>query len=120
LRFASFVVIYLRPDLHPLECAHAGRTNEKAHLEGRAYVERREKQLLLERDLVGVSRRELLRLHREGRIPDPVLHRIEAELDLEELRLQRLLEPWFRLGPIPARPALSSPGHLAVHPAAAN
>ena len=30
LRFASFAVINLRRDLHPQECAHAGRTKEKA------------------------------------------------------------------------------------------
>jgi len=30
LRFASFVVINLRRDLHPQECAHAGRTMQKA------------------------------------------------------------------------------------------
>ena len=30
LRFASFVVINLRRDLHPQECAHAGRTMKKA------------------------------------------------------------------------------------------
>ena len=29
LRFASFAVINLRRDLHPQECAHAGRTSEK-------------------------------------------------------------------------------------------
>ena len=29
LRFASFVVINLRRDFHPQECAHAGRTKEK-------------------------------------------------------------------------------------------
>ncbi|MDD2947319.1 MAG: hypothetical protein PHD68_06600, partial [Rugosibacter sp.] len=29
LRFTSFVVINLRRDLHPQECAHAGRTIEK-------------------------------------------------------------------------------------------
>ena len=28
LRFTSFVVINLRRDLHPQECAHAGRTNK--------------------------------------------------------------------------------------------
>ena len=28
LRFASFVVINLRPDLHRQECAHAGRTKK--------------------------------------------------------------------------------------------
>ena len=31
LRFASFAVINLRRDLHPQECAHAGRTNKKTH-----------------------------------------------------------------------------------------
>jgi CPA1 family monovalent cation:H+ antiporter len=31
-------------------------------------------------------------LHHEGRIPNKALHRLEAELDLEELRLHRLLE----------------------------
>ena len=30
LRFASFAVINLRRDLHPQECAHAGRTKKKA------------------------------------------------------------------------------------------
>jgi hypothetical protein len=29
LRFTSFVVINLRRDLHPQECAHAGRTKGK-------------------------------------------------------------------------------------------
>ena len=43
--------------------------------------------------LVGVSRDALLDLHRDGRVDDAVLHRIESELDFEELRLQRLLEP---------------------------
>jgi hypothetical protein len=30
LRFASFAVINSRRDLHPQECARAGRTKEKA------------------------------------------------------------------------------------------
>lgn len=30
LRFTSFVMIYLRKDLHLQECAHAGRTRKKA------------------------------------------------------------------------------------------
>jgi hypothetical protein len=29
LRFASFAMINLRRDLHPQECAHAGRTKKK-------------------------------------------------------------------------------------------
>jgi CPA1 family monovalent cation:H+ antiporter len=43
--------------------------------------------------MVSVSRRELLKLKEAGRIDDAVLHRIEAELDFEELRLSRLMEP---------------------------
>ncbi|MBR8165960.1 hypothetical protein KDW98_33110, partial [Burkholderia vietnamiensis] len=48
LRFTSFAVISLWRDLHPQECAHAGRTKEKAlisqgffssYLEARAGVE---------------------------------------------------------------------------------
>src|SRR5690606_13280912 len=34
LRFASFAVINLRRDLHPLECAHAGRTKKSPHKAG--------------------------------------------------------------------------------------
>ena len=67
--------------------------NEDAHASGAAQVERRAKHLRLELALVAKSRDALLDLHRENRIQDNVLHRIEAELDLEEFRLQRLLEP---------------------------
>jgi monovalent cation/hydrogen antiporter len=68
------------------------QSNENSSTKGPEYVERRSKYLRLELDLVGVSRRELLKLHHEGRIPNKALHRLEAELDLEELRLHRLLE----------------------------
>ena len=37
LRFASFAVINLRRDLHPQECAHAGRTNKKGRRSGLFY-----------------------------------------------------------------------------------
>jgi Na+/H+ antiporter len=67
--------------------------NERAHLEGRAQVNARARQLRLELEMVSVSRKELLKLKEAGRIDDAVLHRIEAELDFEELRLLRLLEP---------------------------
>ncbi|MEX3934001.1 Na+/H+ antiporter [Paraburkholderia phymatum] len=69
------------------------RNNEKAHSEGSEQVELRARHLRLELDLVATSRQTLLRLHREGKIEDSVLHRLEAELDLEEMRLHRLLEP---------------------------
>jgi CPA1 family monovalent cation:H+ antiporter len=67
--------------------------NERAHLEGRVQVNARARQLRLELEMVSVSRKELLKLKEAGRIDDAVLHRIEAELDFEELRLLRLLEP---------------------------
>lgn len=69
------------------------RNNENAHAQGAEHVERRDRHLRLELDLVAASRDELLRLHQQNRIRDSVLHRLEAELDLEELRLHRLLEP---------------------------
>jgi CPA1 family monovalent cation:H+ antiporter len=67
--------------------------NERAHREGAGQVPVRARQLRLELDMVSVSRRELLKLKEAGSIDDAVLHRIEAELDFEELRLLRLLEP---------------------------
>ncbi|SDD59696.1 regulatory helix-turn-helix protein, lysR family [Paraburkholderia lycopersici] len=67
--------------------------NERAHREGVEQVNARARQLQLELDMVSVSRQELLKLKEAGRIDDSVLHRIEAELDFEELRLLRLLEP---------------------------
>jgi len=44
-------------------------------------------------ELVGVSRKALPGLHRDGKIDDTLLHRIESELDLEELPLLRLVAP---------------------------
>jgi hypothetical protein len=38
------------------------------------------------------SRRHLVSLHRQERLHDDVLHAIEAELDLEELRIKAMLE----------------------------
>jgi CPA1 family monovalent cation:H+ antiporter len=67
--------------------------NDRAHREGAEQVNVRARQLRLELEMVSVSRRELLKLKEAGRIDDAVLHRIEAELDFEELRLLRLLEP---------------------------
>ncbi|EGD02739.1 Na+/H+ antiporter, partial [Burkholderia sp. TJI49] len=67
--------------------------NEGAHLRGAARADARARMLRVELELVGVSRQALLDLHRDGKVDDAVLHRIESELDFEELRLQRLLEP---------------------------
>jgi hypothetical protein len=36
LRFASLVLVNLRRDLHPQECAHAGRTSKKTADHGSA------------------------------------------------------------------------------------
>ncbi|MCG5078160.1 Na+/H+ antiporter [Paraburkholderia tagetis] len=67
--------------------------NENAHTSGAERVEHRARFLRVELELVGVSREALLGLHRDGKIDDALLHRIESEFDLEELRLLRLLEP---------------------------
>ncbi|AKM39990.1 Na+/H+ antiporter [Burkholderia contaminans] len=67
--------------------------NERAHRDGAQPADVRARMLRVELELVGVSRDALLDLHRDGRVDDAVLHRIESELDFEELRLQRLLEP---------------------------
>ncbi|QBR02013.1 Na+/H+ antiporter [Paraburkholderia pallida] len=67
--------------------------NENAHASGAERVEHRARFLKVELQLVGVSREALLGLHRDGKVDDAVLHRIESELDFEELRLVTLLEP---------------------------
>lgn len=69
--------------------------NENAHALGAERIEDRAHFLRIELKLVSVSREALLGLHRDGKVDDGVLHRIESELDLdlEELRLLRLLEP---------------------------
>ena len=67
--------------------------NQDAHTSGVERVEDRARFLRVELELVSVSRATLLDLHRVGKVDDAVLHRIESELDLEELRLLRLLEP---------------------------
>ncbi|MCA3862555.1 MAG: cation:proton antiporter, partial [Burkholderia sp.] len=67
--------------------------NERAHRHGAEPAGVRARMLRVELELVGVSRRALLDLHRDGKVDDATLHRIESELDFEELRLQRLLEP---------------------------
>jgi CPA1 family monovalent cation:H+ antiporter len=67
--------------------------NRHAHGSDTERTGHRARFLRVELELVGVSREALLGLHRDGKIDNTVLHRIESELDLEELRLQRLLEP---------------------------
>lgn len=84
-----------RPSLDRLLAEYRNRVtfNERAHRQGAEPANVRARMLRVELDLVGVSRRALLDLHRDGKVDDAVLHRIESELDFEELRLQRLLEP---------------------------
>ena len=43
-------------------------------------------------DAIVAGRLELLRLHRAGDIPDKVLHAIEEELDLEDVKIRRFVE----------------------------
>jgi CPA1 family monovalent cation:H+ antiporter len=49
--------------------------------------ERQEGMRRLRLDILGVERNEIVRLRNDGTISDQVLHRIERDLDLEELRL---------------------------------
>jgi CPA1 family monovalent cation:H+ antiporter len=44
-------------------------------------------------DAIVAGRLELLRMHRAGEIQDRVLHAIEEELDLEDVRIRRFVEP---------------------------
>ena len=83
------------PMLERLQAEYRVRVsaNENAHTAGEERIEHRARFLRVELELVGVSRETLLGLHRAGKVDDAVLHRIESELDLEELRLLRLLEP---------------------------
>jgi CPA1 family monovalent cation:H+ antiporter len=67
--------------------------NRNAHGSDPEPTGHRARFLRVELELVGVSREALLDLHSDGKIDNTVLHRIESELDLEELRLMRLLEP---------------------------
>jgi CPA1 family monovalent cation:H+ antiporter len=48
--------------------------------------------LSLRREALAAARAELLRLHRAGDIPDDALNALEQELDLEEIRLPRIIE----------------------------
>ncbi|WP_322080454.1 cation:proton antiporter [Burkholderia cenocepacia] len=84
-----------QPSLDRLLAEYRNRVtfNERAHRQGAEPAGVRARMLRVELELVGISRRALLDLHRDGKVDDAVLHRIESELDFEELRLQRLLEP---------------------------
>ncbi|MDJ0450573.1 Na+/H+ antiporter [Methylocystis sp. JR02] len=64
--------------------------HQRAQREGDALIETKRAHFAMALAAVGGARAELLRLHRAGDIHDATLHAIEAELDLEESRLQRL------------------------------
>ncbi|WP_089165522.1 Na+/H+ antiporter [Caballeronia sordidicola] len=66
--------------------------NQHAHSGDVEHVQRRFSRLNLGLRAVLAGRRALVELHEQRRIKDTVLRRIEAELDLEELRLRRLLD----------------------------
>ena len=54
-------------------------------------IAKREAHLALATAAVAAARAELIRLHRHGDIHDTTLHDIEAELDVEELRLVSMM-----------------------------
>jgi CPA1 family monovalent cation:H+ antiporter len=68
-------------------------SNEAAHTGELAHLERRSGRLELGLKAVAAARGALVELHEQHRIRDDVLHRIEGELDLEEMRLRYLLAP---------------------------
>ena len=57
---------------------------------GHEFVERRREHFVAALAAVAAGRTALVNLHRMGEIHDSILHAIEIELDLEELRLRQL------------------------------
>ncbi len=64
----------------------------RSHEQGGALQAERAARLTLRLEAVAASRGQLLLMHRTGDIHDDVLHALEQELDLEELRLREQLE----------------------------
>ena len=90
--------------IHPrLVDDYRGRARATARLrdEGNHLLEERHKHFSAALHAVSHGRAELIRLHRKGEIHDSVLHSIETELDLEELRIRRFLESGDGHGPAP-------------------
>ncbi|MBY0613179.1 MAG: Na+/H+ antiporter [Beijerinckiaceae bacterium] len=82
--------------IHPrLVDDYRGRARATARLrdEGEHLLEERRKHFTAALHAVTHGRAELIRLHRSGKIHDSILHSIETELDLEELRFRRFIEP---------------------------
>jgi CPA1 family monovalent cation:H+ antiporter len=50
----------------------------------------RKGQLQIRLDALAAERQAVVKMHRQGRLPEHVLHRIERDLDLREVRLQQL------------------------------
>lgn len=75
------------------EYSHRIDSNARAHAGGEPLVHLRLTRLNLGLRAVQAARAALLQLHNENRIKDKTLHRIESELDFEEVRLKRLLGP---------------------------
>ena len=57
---------------------------------GHEFIERRQEHFAAALSAVAAGRTALVNLHRSGEIHDSILHAIETELDLEELRLRQL------------------------------
>ena len=69
------------------------RATARARDEGEALIGERQKHFSAALHAVTHARAELIKLHRSGQIHDSVLHNIETDLDLEELRLRRYAAP---------------------------
>ena len=83
-----------RPSLDRLLAEYRNRVtfNERAHRQGAEPANVRARACCASNS-TSACRAPRLDLHRDGKVDDAVLHRIESELDFEELRPQRLLEP---------------------------
>lgn len=82
--------------LHPRlvqEYQARARALARARDEGDSIAAQRQEHFKAALHAVEHGRQTLIRLHRTGKIHDSVLHSIETDLDLEELRLRRLAAP---------------------------
>jgi monovalent cation/hydrogen antiporter len=79
--------------LHPQlieEYRNRVRITTRVRDHGHEFVERRQEHFTAALAAVAAGRTALVDLHRTGKIHDSILHGIESELDLEELRLRQL------------------------------
>jgi monovalent cation/hydrogen antiporter len=82
-----------QPQHHPQlieEYRNRVRITTRVRDHGHEFVERRHEHFTAALAAVAAGRTDLVNLHRTGKIHDSILHAIETELDLEELRLRQL------------------------------